>query len=101
MSVGDPFHLLMKMSLNAGFTNARGTFGAPDVYRSATAMLDIPNPVTFDSTTSFFFCTDINKVPHAYCEIVGFAVWYVFETASNGATYSSGLYRRNNHYFYH
>jgi len=83
----------MKMSLTTGITNARGTFGAPNVNMLSTGMVDVPNQITFDSTTSFSFCTSMNKVPHAYCEIIGFATWYKFESASNGGTYFVGLYR--------
>lgn len=93
MSVGDPFHLTMKMSLNTGITNARGVFGAANVKELATGKFAVPNPILFDSTTSFSFCTGINEVPQAYCEIVGFATWYEFESDSNAGDYFAGLYR--------
>ena len=93
MSVGDSFHLFMKMSLNTVMTNAEGTLGAKGAFFVASGTLAVPNPITFDSTTRFFFCTDIDKTPHAYCEIVGFATWYVFETANKAFNYFFGLYR--------
>jgi len=100
LSIGDPFHILMKMSLTSmasNINNARGSLGAPGVYESATANLAVPTAIKFDSTTRFFFCTDSNRVAHAYCEIIGLATWYVFETASNGMAYFAGLYRKRSH----
>lgn len=84
----------MKISLETTTNNARGTLALSGYYDSSTVSLDIPTPFQFDSTTRFFFCTDTNGVPNAYCQITGFSTWYAFEDTSNGYSYLSGLFRK-------
>ncbi len=93
LSNGDPFHLFMKMSFTPGISNARGTIGAKGVYVGTYGALAIPTAIKFDSTTKFFFCTDVNGDPHAYCEIVGFSMWYEFDPNFNGFPPFAGYYR--------
>jgi len=83
----------MKSTFTDGIANVRGIFGAPDMHEGAYGSVPVPDSLQYDSTTKFFFCTDINGVPHAYCEILGFTTWYVFETNSNGLSYFYGIYR--------
>jgi len=95
IAIGDQFHLLMRVSLQTGLTiNANGLFGAPGVSGGITGNLPVPNTIKFDSTTKFFFCTDKNKIAHAYCEVIGFATWYTFDANSNRFNDFSGLHRR-------
>ncbi len=84
----------MTLTSLASDDNARGLLGAPEIYRSASGNLAVPSAIKFDSTTKFFFCTDSQGVAHAYCQIMGFATWYTYETASNGLMYFSGLFRK-------
>jgi len=84
----------MKVSLTASNThNARGIFGAPGRVDNAYASLDVPGPIEFGVTTKFFFCSDLNGVPHAYCEVVGLALWYEFNVNTDGMNLFAGLYR--------
>ena len=91
--MGDAFQFLLKMTFTAGMENVRGSFGTPGKYTSGSENLNVLTGMKFDSSTKFFFCTDTNKVPQAYCEIIGFTTWYEFEEDSNGLTYFAGLYR--------
>ena len=92
-TVGDPFQLFAKSTFTPGIQNSRGTLGSPGVYQGAFGTLNVPNPIQFDSTTRILICTDINGVPTAYCEIIGFSTWYVWEDAATGLNYFGGLYR--------
>lgn len=76
--------------------NARSILRYPAFYDSSgmTATQLLNTNWKFDSTTNFYFCANINGVATAYCEILGFSTWYVFETATNGANYVAGLYRK-------
>jgi len=82
----------MKLSLIQGYLNARGIFGSPGIYQTLTNTLDVPNPIKFDSTTRFFFCTDLNGIPHAYCQITGFSSYYLFQNENTAFNYFGGLY---------
>ena len=92
-AIGTSFQVYMKLNLVQGYTNARGIFGAPGIYSTATGILTVPNPIQFDATTRFLFCTDVYGVPHAYCEINGFASYYLFQSESNAFNYFGGLFR--------
>lgn len=85
----------MDLSLQ-GASNARSILRFPGFYDSSSmfaAQLANTN-WKFDSSTNFYFCANINGVATAYCEVLGFSSWYVFETATNGANYVAGLYRK-------
>ena len=92
-TVGDPFHLFAKSTFTSGIQNSRGTLGSPGVHQGAFGTLSVPDPIQFDSTTRILICTDVKGVPTAYCEIIGFSTWYVWEDASTGLNYFGGLYR--------
>ena len=55
--------------------------------------MNVPIPIQYDSTTKFFICTDINGVPTAYCEIMGFVLSYIFDPGSDAWILGAGFNR--------